>query len=484
MKKFRLIKPLGITAMAGLLVATLASCGGGSNTGTSTNTGTTPSTPKPTQTQTQTQKPTTTPGTTVKPQGGDKTIVFYHTMGEALRTVLDTAVEEFEKAYPGWKVEHAQIGSYDDVKSAVIGDLQAGTTPDLAYCYADHVAQYITTSKVVDLKTYINDPEVGYSQEEIADFVQGYYKEGLAPNFADYDKYGYSQDSMLTLPYSKSTEVLYYNADALKALGYDKAPETWDELWSMCEKALDYYPLCTPLGYDSEANWFITMCEQNGWGYTSAESGKHFLFNNENTLAWLEDLQAKYDEYYFTTQEIYGAYTSGLFTMGPEEGGTIFSIGSSGGAQHQSTTKFKWGVAPIPGSKLSDGTINNSAISQGPSICMFKSNTEKEKMAWNFLKMILEPEFQCSFSMTSGYNPVRNSSFEIDEYADFLTKTDNIVAVTAGIARQMGDRYYTSPAFVGSSVARTQVGAALVNAVTGISTPQKALLEAMQKCGA
>jgi hypothetical protein len=54
--------------------------------------------------------------------------------------------------------------------------------------------------------------------------------------------------------------------------------------------------------------------------------------------------------------------------------------------------------------------------------------------------------------MTSGYNPTRISTFSIDENADFL-EGESIVAVTAGVTATMSDRFYTSPAFSGSSTA-------------------------------
>ena len=55
-----------------------------------------------------------------------------------------------------------------------------------------------------------------YSATEIADFVQGYYKEGFATNYGAYSDYGYKDGDILTFPFVKSTEVLYYNKDALK----------------------------------------------------------------------------------------------------------------------------------------------------------------------------------------------------------------------------------------------------------------------------
>ena len=426
-----------------------------------------------------------------------RTIVFYNTMGDNLQTALEVAINSFETKYPGWHVESTQVGGYDDVRDTVIGDLQGGTQPDLAYCYADHVAQYMETGKVVDMGKYINSTEkavvdgetteytVGFTAEEVADFVQGYYLEGYAKNYANYEKYGYTAESMLTLPFVKSTEVLYYNADALAALRVD-VPTTWDELWEICELALEKYPTCTPLGYDSESNWFITMCEQNGWGYTSAQE-PHFLFKSAETQAWLEDLNDKFNKNLFTTQEIYGSYTSNLFVKGAEDGGTIFSIGSSGGASHQKSDLFTWGVAPMVGSVLADGSVNNSAISQGPNLVMFTTEaenaSEKELMTWLFVKEMMEPSFQAVFSMESGYNPSRQSTFEIDDYATFL-EGSTIVAVTAKVASTMSDNFFTSPAFVGSSTARDQVGTALIYASTGQMTAEKALNNALSKCGA
>lgn len=430
----------------------------------------------------------------------EHTIVFYHTMGDSLQKVLQTAINDFEADHEGWKVQSSAIGGYDDVKKAVIGDLQGQMQPNLTYCYADHVAQYLTTGKVIDLNKYINSDN-GFSAEEVADFIPGYYNEGKASNYASYDKYGYSADSMLTLPYVKSTEVLYYNATALIEAGVYETikdaegndvkvadvPQTWDELWEACRKVKAKYPSCTPLGYDSEANWVITMCEQNGWGYTSADPNNHFLFNNENLINWMDDINEKYLEGLLITQEVYGSYTSGLFTKGAAEG-SVFSIGSTGGASHQGSNKFTWGVAPIPGILKENGEVYRKAISQGPSLCMFEcdgaNGDEREDMTWEFVKdYLLNPTFLCKFSMASGYNPPRSSAYAVTDYQDFLAKTDDIVAVTANVAKEMTPYYYTSPAFVGSSTARDEMNAALTYVLKGNKDATKALADAYKNCG-
>ena len=438
-------------------------------------------------------------------QDSDHTITFYSTMGEKLQAPLNAAIDAFEEKFPGWTVETVFPGGYDELKSSIVGDLQANSQPDLAYCYADHVAQYLVTGKVVNIAEFINnsnklvvnvkdgdsfvektyDEIVGYTAEELADFVPGYYAEGYATNYAKYSEYGYKDTDILTLPFQKSTEILYYNKDALQELGVD-VPTTWDELWDVCRKAKAKWPNSTPLGYDSESNWFITMCEQNGWGYTSAQE-PHYLFNNADTQAWLTQLNGYFKEGLFTTQEIYGAYSSNLFTKGAETG-SILSIGSSGGASYQDPgTKFKWGVAPIPGSVV-NGQVVNKAISQGPSLVMFETSAnnveEKQLMTWEFAKILLDPTYQCKFAGTSGYMPSRISAYDVPYYQELLEDTTNIVVATVLCAKTMTDIYYTSPAFVGSSTARTQVGSALVYAAMGTKSAQTALSDAAKKCGA
>ena len=438
------------------------------------------------------------------------TITFYSSMGDKLLETLEVAKKDFAKKFPGWQIKVVNPGNgYDGTRSAIIGDLQANSQPDLAYCYPDHVAQYLETGKVTNIAKFINSTEtltanvlqgeewvsktfdneiIGYTEDEIADFVEGYYNEGFATNYANYDKYGYAATDMLTVPFQKSTEILYYNADALHELKVE-VPTTWDELWDVCRLAKKKWPKCIPLGYDSESNWFITMCEQNGWDYTSAQE-PHYLFDNDNTEAWLTQLREYYKEGLFTTSEIYGGYSSNLFKNGYQTG-SVFSIGSSGGASYQNPgKKFKYGVAPLPGSVVNaeTGEVNAAAISQGPSLVMFKTAAEnadeKELMTWEFVKILLDPVFQAKFAGKTGYMPARKSSYETDFYVDlFENNPDDIIVRTVLCAKDTVESQFTSPAFKGSSTARTQVGTVIIYVAMGQKTADVALRDAAKKCG-
>ena len=450
-------------------------------------------------------------------------ITFYHTMGENLRTVLDTYIAEFEALYPEYKIDHEQVGGYDDVREQIATEITVGNQPNIAYCYPDHVALYNLALAVKTLDGYIDSEEVitradgtteilGLTPEQKEDFIQGYYEEGR--QFGDADGDGVNE--MYTIPLSKSTEVLYYNKtyfDECKAiyenefiLKADGTPETdkdgnpvknpnyqneiynlfvpttWDEMELICSRilAVENAKLSEedkqagktaqviPLGYDSEANWFITMCEQLGSPYTSLEEGNHFLFDNETNRNFVAKFRDWYLKGYVTTQEIHGSYTSSLFTA---KTGTksYMSIGSSAGATHQRPTKdaatgdypFEVGIASIP-------QYNSEApkvISQGPSLCIFEGSEAEMRASWLFVKFLAtNRSFQADFSIASGYVPVIKSVDQDELYSQFLNNADgkeNIAALSVKVCLEQESAYYTSPAFNGSSTARDEVGALL-----------------------
>ena len=412
------------------------------------------------------------------------TITFYHTMGEALRTVLDRYIVEFNKLYPNIIIQHKQVGGYDDVRDQIMVELVVGDHPNIAYCYPDHVATYNVAHAVQNLDEFISSLEtviradgsaeqIGLTEEQIDDFIDAFYNEGAV----------YGDGKMYTLPMSKSTEVLYYNKTFFEEHNL-KVPTTWEEMEEVCRqiKAIDPYSI--PLGYDSEANWFITMCQQYNSPYTSA-TGNHYLFNNETNRNFVAMLREWYQKGYITTLELNGAYTSGLFTADEDDINCYMCIASSAGASHQrpmdynGSYKFEVGIASIPQVDPS----NPKVISQGPSLCIFKDSNKAEVLAsWLFMKFLTtNVDFQAEFSMTSGYIPVIESVMEHPIYADELTYAngfDGLPILSTKVALEQADAYYTTPAFNGSSYARDEVGLLLQYCLIDYSCATSAGIEA------
>lgn len=407
--------------------------------------------------------------------GSAVTVTFYHTMGANLRNVIDKYIPVFNAMYPNITIDHQQMGDFNGVRDQISTELTAKNSPSMAYCYPDHVALYNKAKAVLTLDSYIASTAtvtkadgsteiMGFTEEQLADFVPGYYEEGRA----------YGDNKMYTLPFSKSTEVLYYNKTYFEANNYS-VPTTWEEMETLCATIKAKEPNNIPLGYDSEANWFITMTEQLGTPYTSA-TGEHFLFNTAKNREFVEEFASWYDKGYVMTEELYGGYTSDLFTnMDATKSRSYMCIGSSAGASYQcpdlvtdqttgvSSYPFEVGVALIPQVNADDPKV----ISQGPSLVLFNKPAQEQAAAWLFAKFLTTTvELQAEFSMTSGYAPVINSVQDNSVYADFINSADGNANLQASCVKQclaQKNAFYVSPAFNGSSAARDAVGVLLQN---------------------
>ncbi|MBR3019105.1 MAG: extracellular solute-binding protein [Clostridia bacterium] len=391
--------------------------------------------------------------------GSAVTIMFRHIINKDNQlAVLNDAIAEFNKLYPNIKVELINGGTYNDILSSTKEELPAGNEPNIEFCYMDHIADYNNQKGAVQvLDELIDHPVVGLTEEQKADFIPGYYKEGAS----------FGDGKMYALPFYKSTEVLYYNKTFFDANGLT-VPTTWDEMEQVCAAIKALEPNSIPLGYDSEGNWFITMTEQLNSPYTSTEE-PYYLFDNDTNKDFIRKFNGWYNKGYVTTAGLLGSYTSGLFTS-TEEVHSYMSIGSSAGATYQRPKKnddgtypFEVGIVPIPQAD----PANQKAISQGPSVCIFayKKSAQEIMASWLLVKYLTtDATFQSRFSIASGYMPAIKSVLENEEYQSYLAKADggdNIGVLSVSVGMSITDAYFTSPVFPGSATARNQVTALL-----------------------
>ncbi len=398
----------------------------------------------------------------VVPEGGFNenetvTITFYHTMGQVLQEVLNIYLEDFQEMYPNIIVKSQSIGGYDDVRDQMTTQISAGASQcDIAYCYPDHIALYNKAGSVITLNNLIDDPTYGFTQEQKDDFIEAYYEEGKC----------FGDDKMYCLPFSKSSEVLYYDKTFFTENNL-KVPTTWDEMEEVCRQIKKIDPLSIPLGYDSSSNWFITMCEQLGSGYTTTDPNNRYVFNNDKNKEFVKKIWGWKRDGLVTTKGLYGSYTSGLFTN-LEGQRSYMCIGSSAGASYQTVMAggdyaFETGIVSIP---QVSSTSKRAVISQGPDLCLFNSkNPQKIMASWLLMKFLTtNVEFQSQFSISSGYTPVIKSVNRYEIYQNFLDSADGgtfIAALSTNVTVSQVNDYFTSPAFVGSATARDEVGSLL-----------------------
>ena len=433
------------------------------------------------------------------------TIRYVNSWGQKYQPKVDKLMEDFMAANPNITVEKVVLGGYDGIHTQTVSDIDAanGEYGDLVICYPDHVVDYINYGVAVDLDDLMNDSKIGWTQAEKEDVIQAFLKEGQ--NFPIPGTY--------CLPYCKSTEALYYNKDVIIGLdlssvnpnlnGGNKINKdyidnlTWEEFFDVLCPAIDAYNNALPAdekiiipaeagglsgicGYDSEANLFINLCEQYGYGYTSvnSQSGKASLdFNNDNVVSLLKKFNDAGKKNYLvpSSRKENNSYCSAFFT----EQHFLFNIGSTAGVTHEVSSEFDVDVAPIPGAR--EG--NKHVISQGPSLCILAHPEDGKAVkqarieaAWKFYKFLTNTKNSAVWATTVGYLPVRTSSLSEEVYIEYADATGKparseelLVAKNAQYSTVASSNVFTSPVFKGSSMARTVVGSVMANVLNHTS---------------
>ena len=422
-------------------------------------------------------------------------IEYWHANGAALTTVLEEIKADFEAKYEGkYTIKLTSYGDYDTLRDTITSAIAAGMAPTAAQTYPDHVSLYLEGAALQSLDKYINDPEHGISAEEQAQFVEGFWHEGVI-----YDTAG----TRYAMPFNKSTELMYYNKTLFDKYGW-AVPTTWDEVIAVAKewmKTSEYAAAVAanpgkvyPLGYDSEPNMFITLTQQWGAKYTGFDASGKGQFNafgavaedaakSKEAMNWyLEQFNAGY----MATSTAFGTnYCSDAFKAGQ----CIMTIGSSAGASYNDLKDSgqETAVSFVPQKDKENGQV----IQQGTNISLFKCKDKDEELGgWLWLKHMVSYESALKWALETAYFPTRKDVMASAEYQNHVT--GKIVAddgsviegkqTLAAKAKQAGILqsawFYTNIAFPGSSKARDNAETVVQQILYGSVSVDKAYADA------
>jgi multiple sugar transport system substrate-binding protein/sn-glycerol 3-phosphate transport system substrate-binding protein len=358
----------------------------------------------------------------------------------------------------GIKVQGEYAGGYADIANKMTASIAGGSTPDLVVAYQNNAAAYEANDALVDLNPYVADPKFGLSKAELADFVPGFLAQDINPQFGG---------KRLGWPPNRSVEILYYNADWLKALGVPDPPRTWEEFYADAKKATD--PSKGTCGYEislDSSNVFAQVISRGGDFRASGVAG--YALDTPQLKATFAFMQKMLQEGYAKKMaEQYGDQTDFanrkiLFAMGSSSGIPFFDQavkkGASGG--------FGWSVAPIP-----HDTAKPVLDIYGASVSVVKSTPERQLASWLFLRWMSGSAQQAEWVRASNYFPVRKSASE--QLGDYLAKNPQYAA--AWKALQASD-LEAEPSFLGQDRVRDAVSAAY-NAVLDGADPSQTLAD-------
>ena len=384
-------------------------------------------------------------------------MVWTYYNGDQLES-FNSLVNQFNEtvgAQKGIKVSTESQGSVNDLETSVMdsaeGKVGAAAMPNIFSAYADTAYALDQMGMVVDLAPCL-------TEEEKAQFVEGYLSEG---DFGE-------DDSIKIFPVAKSTELLFLNdtdwqafADAADVRYEDLA--TMEGLTAAAEKYYNWTDAQTAapddgkalFGRDAMANYMLVGAQQLGDTIFAVKDGR-MTVNFERDVA-----RRLWDNYYVPFVKGWFAATGRFRSDDIKTGNVLAYVGSSSSATffptrvtNDANESHEISLKTLPAPQFEGGEA--VAVQQGAGMVVTAAKEEEIKASVEFLKWFVRAENNIAFSVGSGYLPVTRKANDMQEIlASGLTLDDNMQQTLAvAVDTVNGNRLYTPHAFAGGSSAR------------------------------
>jgi sn-glycerol 3-phosphate transport system substrate-binding protein len=361
--------------------------------------------PKATQAPAATAAPTAVPATATSAPPVELTVWYPLPTEGALKEAMDALVVKYNKSQSKVKVTMVLTGNYADNYTKILAAAAANNLPDAAMVELFQIPKLATANQVLALDTLAKDPDFKFDDMAKALLGNSYY-----------------DNKLYSIPWQRSTTMMFYNKDAFKAAGLDpaKPPTTWEETQKIAPKLLvkqgetvTQWPVMGTLAGD----WFFEgQLTAYGGTFLSAD-GKTAAYNSAAAVKGLtiwNDMTKKDKTLNMRGGAEFGAVTNDF--IAGKAAMLIHSIFSR--AAIEKGAKFDWGVAAVPG-----GDAGPALAAGGGNFVIFaKTTPEKQKAAWEFIKWMTAAENTANYAINSGYLPVRESALKDPAMVEYLGK--------------------------------------------------------------
>lgn len=339
----------------------------------------------------------------VDPSG--QTVTFWYQHTREREEQLQQIIADFNANNEyGITVNGEYQGGYGDIFNKMLNVLNTEEAPSLVVAYQNQAATYQLADSLLDMESLVNSEMWGLTEEEKADFFEGFINADVFPSFGG---------ARLGFPPNRSMEMMYYNADWLAELGYDAPPTTPEEFAEMACAAAEN-PFSGATGDAPSLGYQLSVDASRMASWTFAFGGDiydyendQFTYDSDAAKEAMTFLQGLFDQgCAAVVAEQYGDQTDFgngnlLFTVGSSSGLPFYDSAAAEGAG------FEWSVAPLP--HTTEEPVMNI---YGASVSIPKTTPEEELATWLFVKYYTSPEVQADWARASNYFPVRASVAE------------------------------------------------------------------------
>ncbi|GAA6732203.1 ABC transporter substrate-binding protein [Thermus brockianus] len=339
------------------------------------------------------------------------TITFYYPVGVAgpLARFIEGYVQEFEAKNPDIKVNTVFGGNYEENQAKVVAAIRAGNPPDTAILLSQQLYTLLAMDAIEPFDAYIaKDPEL---KRAVNDFFPAFMMNSTLDG------------KVYSLPFQRSTPILYYNKEAFQEAGLDpeRPPASWDELVEYAKRLtkrdaqgrIVRYGVAIPT--ENRSTWLLEALtiQAGGLLYDPAGKGCKVLVDTEPVR---KGMQFKAD-----LARRYGVSPEGLVAWGTTPGdftaGKVAMIYHSTGSLGfvRANARFPFGTAFLP------KQVRYGVPTGGANFYLFKgSDPKKREATLRFIKFMTSPELQARWALDSGYVAARRSSWSLPIMQKYL----------------------------------------------------------------
>ena len=361
---------------------------------------------------------------------------------------FESQVKAFMEQNPQISIELTYTGSYSDSATKISAAKLAGNAPDVAITSASQL--YTGEDDNFQIETDVLDPDFNVSD----------IREGIL-EYANY------RGHLAAVPFSISTQVIYYNKDLASKAGLDleaNPPKTWEEFLEVAKAIQAACPKGT-YGFDtSDAKWLVkSMLYQNGNDIVSMSADGKItpLFANESGIEVAQFWKRLIDEKVMAKNQHDNAENKFL------SGKLVFIAATSNRiSKWAESVQFNIGAIEMPYFKEPRVALGGSTAT------IMTTDPIKHAASWALLKFLLNTENQTAYALTTGYLPIRESSLDLPEVQAYMESSD----LYATAIKQLD--YSTAYIHFGEMGSMdTQFNYALDDIESGVD-PKKAFMEA------
>lgn len=346
-------------------------------------------------------------------------INFWHSMSGNNGEIVEQLCNQFNEtigAEEGIKIIPTYQGGYGDVTTKIHAMFAAediSSLPEILQSPASEIGYMINVDEVVDLDTLAAD----YTNINIDE---------LLPNAVEAFAY---QGRHVGVPFANSSILFYYNKTAFEAAGITEAPATLADLADACAKLVEK-------DGDGNVTRYGFACEMEVWYLNSFIGGQNsdygdysFVINNGNGFDGIAtEVQFDKDGSMVKLMNAWQAlnetggfkYLAGSNTEEFAAGSICSFIGSSASLRSVLNAvgdKFEVGTAYLP--KVSADDRGSVAVG-GSALYVLDNGAGKINEAAKFVEYMTTPEVQYQWHVGTGYYPINNNVYELDEMKTYL----------------------------------------------------------------